>query len=204
MGVPLSTAQCAKLERFVGLLARWNRIHNLTAITRSEEVLSHHLLDSLSLVDELPAAAPLRILDAGAGAGLPGIPLAVALPGHQFTLVDAAAKKCAFITQAQLELGLSNVRVVHARLEDLRGPQLDAQFDVIVSRALGSLATFISLSEHLLAADGRWIAMKGQRPEEELRHLPPGVIASRVVPVRIPLLDEARHLVVLQPVAPSH
>ncbi len=205
MGVALSASQCEQMEHFVALLSRWNRIHNLTAITHAEEILSHHLLDSLSLVPELPAAPPLRVLDAGSGAGLPGIPLALALPGHHFTLVDAAAKKCAFMTQAQLELGLSNVRVVQGRIEELHDPRFDlAQFDVIVSRALGSLAALVSLSDHLLSEGGRWIAMKGQRPEEELLKLPPGVSAVRVVSLHIPLLDEARHLVVMQPVAPSH
>jgi 16S rRNA (guanine527-N7)-methyltransferase len=194
MGVSLSAAQCARLERFVSLLMRWNRIHNLTAITREDEVLSHHLLDSLSLATELPASPPLAILDAGAGAGLPSIPLAIALPDHRFTLIDAVAKKCAFTTQVRLELGLTNVEVVHGRLERLRGPL----FDVIISRALASLASFVSLTRHLLAPGGRWIAMKGQLPEDELLHLPPDVTLSRTVPVRVPLLEEARHLIVLQ------
>lgn len=200
MGVSLSAAQCAKLERFVSLLMRWNRIHNLTAITREDEVLSHHLLDSLSLAAELPPSPPLAILDAGAGAGLPSIPLAIALPSHRFTLIDAASKKCAFTTQARLELGLTNVEVVHGRLERLRGPP----FDVIVSRALASLATFVSLTQHLLAPGGRWIAMKGQLPEDELLHLPPDVTVSRTVPVRVPLLQEARHLIVLQSAPQLH
>ncbi len=198
MGIALSSAQCEQLERFAALLLRWNRIHNLTAITDSGAMLTHHLLDSLSLVGELPATPPLRILDAGAGAGLPGIPLAIALPGHQFALVDAVAKKCAFTTQARLELGLANVEVIHSRLQELRGPRFDARFDVIVSRALGSLATFVSVSVHLLSPGGRWIAMKGQLPVRELKQLPPAVTASRTVALRVPMLAEARHLVVLQ------
>jgi 16S rRNA (guanine527-N7)-methyltransferase len=203
MGIDLSASQGERLERFAALLMRWNRIHNLTAITRGEEVLTHHLLDSLSLVDELPAAPPLRILDAGAGAGLPGIPLAIALPGHQFTLVDAVAKKCAFTTQARLDLGLSNTDVVHGRLEELRGPRFDAGFDVIVSRALGSLAELVLISKHLLSTKGRWIAMKGQWPEQELRELPSDVTATRTAELRVPQLHEARHLVVLRPALQS-
>ena len=199
MDVALSTAQCERLERFASLLLRWNRIHNLTAIS-ADEMLTHHLLDSLSLVGELPATPPLRILDAGAGAGLPGIPLAIALPSHHFTLVDAVAKKCAFTTQARLELGLRNVEVVHGRLQELRGPRFDKCFDVIVSRALGSLASVVSLSRHLLSPGGRWIAMKGRLPEQELRELPADVTASRTAELHVPLLSEARHLVVLQPV----
>ena len=204
LGLALSAAQCERLERFAALLLRWNRIHNLTAITRDEDVLSHHLLDSLSLAAELAAVPALRILDAGAGAGLPGIPLAVALPGHQFTLIDAVAKKCAFITQARVELGLTNVEIVHGRLEALPRPQFDARFDVIVSRALGSLATFVSLTRPLLAPGGRWIAMKGQLPEQEMEQLPPGVTVARTVALQVPLLQQARHLIVLQSASPSH
>jgi 16S rRNA (guanine527-N7)-methyltransferase len=203
MGVELSADQCERLGRFASLLLRWNRTHNLTAITDSEQVLTHHLLDSLSLVGELPATRPLRILDAGAGAGLPSIPLAIALPEHRFVLVDAVAKKCAFTTQVRLELGLENIDVVHSRLEELRGPQFDARFDVIVSRALGSLAMFVSISKHLLAQNGRWLAMKGQLPERELRELPSDVTASRLTKLHVPHLSEVRHLVVLQPALQS-
>jgi 16S rRNA (guanine527-N7)-methyltransferase len=203
MGVELSADQCERLGRFASLLLRWNRTHNLTAITDSEQILTHHLLDSLSLVGELPATRPLRILDAGAGAGLPSIPLAIALPEHRFVLVDAVAKKCAFTTQVRLELGLANIDVVHSRLEELRGPQFDARFDVIVSRALGSLAMFVSISRHLLSPNGRWLAMKGQLPERELRELPSDVTASRLTKLQVPHLSEVRHLVVLQPALQS-
>ncbi len=203
MGVDLSTDQSERLERFASLLVRWNRTHNLTAITGGEQILTHHLLDSLTLVSELLGIRPLRILDAGAGAGLPGIPLAIALPQHQFVLVDAVAKKCAFTTQASLELGLPNVGVVHSRLQDLHGPQFDARFDVIVSRALGSLAMFVSISRHLLAPNGRWLAMKGQLPERELHELPSDVTTSRLVRLHVPHLSEVRHLVVLQPAMQS-
>lgn len=204
LGVGLTDDQSERLERFARLLLRWNRTHNLTSITREDEVLSHHLLDSLSLAGELPSKPPLRILDAGAGAGLPGIPLAIALPSHHFTLIDAVAKKCAFITHAHLELALTNLEAVHSRLEDLRGPSFDARFDVVVARALGSLATLVSLTRRLLAPGGRWIAMKGHLPEDELRQLPPDVVAIRTVALRVPLLHEARHLVVLEPVPSPH
>jgi 16S rRNA (guanine527-N7)-methyltransferase len=134
-----------------------------------------------------------RVLDLSAGSGLPGIPLAVALPQLRFTLIDAVSKKCAFMTQARLELGLANVEVVHRRVETLHG----MQFDIIISRALGSLATFTTLTRHLLAPGGHWIAMKGVEPEQELQALPPGVCALRAVTLRVPMLDEARNLVVL-------
>jgi 16S rRNA (guanine527-N7)-methyltransferase len=202
LGLDLSAAQCEQLELFARLLSRWNRTHNLTAITRGEQVLTHHLLDRLSAAGELSVEPSGRILDAGAGAGLPGLPLAVALRGRQFTLVDAVDKKCAFMIQATLELGLSNVQVVHARLEGkhpLRDGAHPRQFDVILARALGSLATLVSLTADLLAAGGRWVAMKGHVPEDELKQLPPGISVSRIAPVRVPRLGQARHLVVLQP-----
>ena len=200
LGVALDGAQVDKLAEYQTLLQTWNQKINLTAITERSAMIRDHLLDSLSLAAELPPSPPLAILDAGAGAGLPSIPLAIALPGHRFTLIDAVSKKCAFTTQARLELGLTNVEVVHGRLERLRGPL----FDVIISRALASLATFVSLTQHLLAPGGRWIAMKGQLPEDELLHLPPDVTVSRTVPVRVPLLEEARHLIVLQSAPQLH
>ncbi len=196
LGVELSAAQCQALENFARLLVRWNRVHNLTSITGEGDILSHHLLDSLSLASELRQAALShpRVLDVGAGAGLPGIPLSIALPQHRFTLVDAVAKKCAFMTQARLELGLANVEILHRRVEQLHA----MQFDFIVSRALGSLATFTSLTAHLLAAGGSWIAMKGVPPQGELLALPAGVSLARTVTLRVPLLDEARSLLVLR------
>ncbi len=194
----LSAEQCDRLERFVALLLRWNRTHNLTAITRPQQVLSIHLLDSLSAAVELPADPPLQVLDAGCGAGLPGIPLAIALPQHRFTLIDAVAKKCAFVTQARLELDLANVEAVHGRLEELRGASYQAHFDVIIARAFGALATLVEVSRHLLAPGGRWIAMKGVPPEQEQQHLPADVQVTRTVPLHVPLLRQARSLVVLQ------
>jgi 16S rRNA (guanine527-N7)-methyltransferase len=198
MDVELGPAQCAQLEQFTRLLMRWNRVHNLTAITREADILTHHLLDCLSVAGELRGEAATvphpHVLDVGAGAGLPGIPLALALPHMRFTLIDAVSKKCAFMTQARLELGLANVEVVHRRVEQLHG----ARFEIIVSRALATLASFTTLSRHLLAPGGRWLAMKGAEPVQELRELPPNVKALRTVTLRVPRLDEARHLVVME------
>ena len=207
MDVALEQAQCAALGQFARLLLRWDRVHNLTAITEEGQVLTHHLLDSLSIAAAMRELAgrrshaadaqerPVRVLDVGAGAGLPGIPLAVALPQLRFTLNDAVSKKCAFMTQARLELGLSNVEVVHCRAEQMHA----ARFDLIVSRALASVGAFTTLTRHLLAPGGRWLAMKGAEPLQELRELPPHVKALRTVKLRVPRLDEARHLVVLAP-----
>jgi len=202
MGLTLLAEQSERLERFIALLLRWNRTHNLTAITRPQQVLSLHLLDSLSAAVELPADPPLRVLDAGSGAGLPGIPLAIALPQHHFTLVDAVAKKCAFVTQACVELDLKNVEPVHGRLEELRGAGYQGRFDVIVARAFGTLATLVEVSRHLLAPSGRWIAMKGLPSEQEQQRLPHDVEVVRTVPLHVPLLHQARSLVVLQIATP--
>ena len=193
LGVALDEAQLAKLADYARLLARWNATHNLTAIRSGEDVLTHHLLDSLALVPHLARVtqgAAATVLDVGSGGGLPGIVLAVALPQARLTLVDAVQKKCAFLTQARVELRLRNVEVVHARVEAMREPL----FDVIVSRALATLADFVGWTRHLLAPGGCWLAMKGRLPADELAALPADVRAN-VVPLSVPGLDEQRHLI---------
>jgi len=140
----------------------------------------------LKRIDQTPGALEIEVADRSPGE-------------HRFTLIDAVAKKCAFMTQARLELALSNVDILHRRVEQLHG----AHFDVIVARALGSLASFTSLTQHLLAPAGLWIAMKGVLPEHELQALPPDVAVVRTVTLRVPLLDEARNLVVLQARSPE-
>jgi len=193
LGVALDEAQLQTLAAYANLLVRWNATHNLTAIRGGEAMLTHHLLDSLAVVPHfarLTHGGAARVLDVGSGGGLPGIVLAVALPQARFTLVDAVQKKCAFLTQARLVLRLPNVEVVHARVEAMRGPL----FDVIVSRALATLAQFVGWTRHLLAPGGCWLAMKGRSPADELAALPPDVRAS-VVPLSVPGLDEERHLI---------
>lgn len=201
LGLALDQEQSAALAGYAQLLQRWNRVHNLTARDSTEELLSHHLLDSLAVVPWVtdahaggPAAA-LRVLDAGAGAGLPGIPLAIARPALSVTLLDSVQKKCAFMMQAKLELKLAHVEVVHARLERYRA---DA-FDVIMTRAFATLERFTSLTRHLLKPDGRWIAMKGRHPSDELAALPRDVHVIDTVKLRVPLLAAARHLVLMRP-----
>jgi 16S rRNA (guanine527-N7)-methyltransferase len=201
----LSTAQCLQLELYARLLRRWNRVHNLTAVDDPEQLLTHHLLDSLAIVRPLEtalqrqgaAAASGRVLhfvDAGSGGGLPGIPLAIARPVWQGTLVDAVEKKCAFLRQAALELKLPNIAVRHARLEQCRLPPQD----FAVSRAFSSLRDFVALTGPLLAPGALWAAMKGRAPEEEIRDLPPGPQWLATITLRVPLLDEQRHLVLLR------
>jgi 16S rRNA (guanine527-N7)-methyltransferase len=193
LGVALDEAQAARLIAYAGLLERWNATHNLTAIRGGEAMLTHHLLDSLSLaprVAGIGSGAPARVLDVGSGGGLPGIVLAIALPQARLTLVDAVRKKCAFLTQAKLELGLVNVEVVHGRVEAIRQPP----FDAIVSRALATLAQFVGWTRHLLRPGGCWLAMKGKLPAGELAALPPDLRAT-VTPLTVPGLREERHLV---------
>lgn len=193
LGVALDKHQLHQLAAYVALLKRWNAVHNLTAVRRGEDVLTHHLFDSLALVPHLlrvTGGAAARVLDVGSGGGLPGIVLAVAAPQAQLTLVDAVQKKCAFLTQARLELGLDNVEVRHHRIEALQM----RPFDVIVSRALTTLAQFTAWTRHLLQPQGCWLAMKGKRPIEELAQLPPDVRVE-VIAQRVPELDEERHVI---------
>jgi 16S rRNA (guanine527-N7)-methyltransferase len=193
LGVSLSREQARQLVDYAQLLMRWNSVHNLTSVRSGRELLTHHLLDSLSIVPHvvrLMAGEPARVLDVGSGGGLPGIVLAIAEPSLRLTLVDAVQKKCAFLTQARLELGLRNVEVVHGRAEALSLPPQD----IIVARALAALAQIVAWTGHLLKSGGCWLAMKGKRPDDELSGLPRGVHAV-VMPLQVPGLDEQRHLI---------
>lgn len=191
LGLALDEGQLHRLADFARLLQRWNRVHNLTSI-RGEDLLTHHLLDSLAMLPHCTrlAGESFRALDVGSGGGLPGIVLAVALPAARFTLAEAVQKKCAFLTQAALELGLSNVEVWHGRAEKLRAPA----FDIITCRALASLAQFATWTRHVLKPAGRWLALKGRVPDQELAQLPTD-IRAQVFELRVPGLDEQRHLV---------
>lgn len=197
LGIALDDGQLERLAAYARLLTHWNATHNLTAIRDDAQVLTHHLLDSLALVPvltRLTGGAAARVLDVGSGGGLPGIVLAIALPQLGVTLVDAVRKKCAFLTQARLELRLDNVKVVHARVETLREPP----FDIIVSRALASLPQFVDWTRHLLRPGGCWLAMKGKLPSEEMAALPADLRAT-VVPLSVPGLEEERHLIEVRP-----
>jgi 16S rRNA (guanine527-N7)-methyltransferase len=197
LGLDLSAAQCDALLRYAALLAKWNRTHNLTAIERDADVLTHHLLDSLSIapvIDALGLTPPVRLLDVGSGGGLPAVPLAIARPGLQVTAIDKVHKKDAFLTQAKVELRLDNFSAAAARVEAWQAP---APFALIVSRAFASLAEFVALTRHLLAPGGRWLAMKGQRPDAELAALPADIAVVEVRPLRVPGLGEERHLIEL-------
>ena len=199
LGLALDSRQIDQLLRFAELLQRWNRVHNLTAIEPGQ-TLSHHLLDSLSvaapIAARLAAKPSSRLLDVGAGGGLPGIPLAIARPDLQVTLIDSIAKKTAFLLQAKAELGLANLAVATGRVEDFRP---ETGFDVITSRAFSDLKEFVTLTRHLLKPGGRWLAMKGLYPNEELALLPNNVKVSADHALVVPGLDASRHVIVLEP-----
>ncbi len=179
-----------RLLRFVRLLAKWNSVYNLTAVRDPQEMVTVHLLDSLAV---LPHLRGPRVLDVGSGAGLPGVPLALARPGLQFVLLDANAKKIRFIAQAVAELALPNVEAVHARVERYRPA---VPFDTVLARAFGSIAAMLDVAGGHLAAGGRLLALKGGYPEEELRALPPGWRVAAVEPLQVPGLRE-RHVVIV-------
>jgi len=192
LGLALPDGAETKLLAYLALLDKWNRVYNLTAVREAERMVSHHLLDSLAAV---PFFQGETILDVGSGGGLPGIPLAIARPELQVTLIDSIAKKAAFLLQAKAELGLSNLNVVTGRVEDFRPA---ARFDVITSRAFSDLKEFVTLTRHLLNPAGRWLAMKGLMPHEEIAYLPDWVKVSANHALVVPGLGASRHLVVLE------
>lgn len=191
LGLNLSSSTQKKLLDYLRLLQKWNKTYNLTAIRQAEQMVSHHLLDSLAV---LPHLWPGRWLDVGCGAGLPGLVLAIAQPDWKFVLLDSNSKKTSFVQQAIIELELTNVSVTCCRVEEFPPKE---KFDGIISRAFAETAGFVNLTRHLLAENGRWVAMKGT-PDQELESLPGDVVVEQVIPLRIPGLDAARCLVVLK------
>ncbi|MDH4215497.1 MAG: 16S rRNA (guanine(527)-N(7))-methyltransferase RsmG [Gallionella sp.] len=189
LGIKLDADAQRKLLDYLALLHKWNKVYNLTAIRDSHQMVSHHLLDSLAVLPQLWLG---RWLDVGCGAGLPGLVLAVAQPDWQFTLLDSNSKKTSFVQQAVIELGLQNVSVCCARVEEWQPTE---KFDGIISRAFSDLGEFLRCTRHLLAQHGRWVAMKGA-PQQELTALPDGCRVERVVPLQVPGLHAARSLVI--------
>ncbi len=187
------------LTLYLGELAKWNKAYNLTAVRDPQEMVVRHILDSLS-------AAPLlrgtRILDAGTGAGLPGIPLALCYPDRQFTLLDSNGKKIRFVQHVAGELGLTNILPVQVRVESY---EIEERFDTIISRAFTVLADFVSNSGHLIKSDGCLLAMKGKLPQAELQALPHDWQATNIESVNVPGLAAERHIIVLEalPVPPG-
>jgi 16S rRNA (guanine527-N7)-methyltransferase len=196
MGLDLPAASQETLLAYVALLKKWNRTYNLTAIRDEAEMVVQHLLDSLSVLPAVQesALAGRRWADVGSGAGLPGIPLAVARPDLDMTLIEAVDKKSAFQRQAKIELGLTNITVLNRRVEEVEG----GNFDAVVSRAFAEIADFARLAGHLLAPGGRLYAMKGRLPDDELHRLPPGWATVAWEPLKVPGLTAERHLIVLE------
>ena len=201
LGLSLAPAQHAQLLAYLDLLAKWNKVYNLTAVRDPAEMLTHHLLDSLAVIAPLlrhTQGATARVLDVGSGGGLPGVVIAICCPEMSVACVDAVAKKAAFVQQAAGVLGLSNLRGVHARVESITEP-----YDVITSRAFATLADFTQWSAGSLGEDGVWMAMKGKHPTDEIAALPPSVAVFHVEQLTVPGLDAERCLIWMRPAKPS-
>lgn len=195
LGLTLSTAQQLLLLEYVALLKKWNSTYNLTALRNEETMISHHILDSLTLLPYVQNAQTL--MDVGSGGGMPGIPTAICRPDLQITLLDSNTKKTSFLQQAVIELGLTNVTVASGRVETM----FDKKVDVVTSRAFAELADFISLTKHLLNENGYWAAMKGVYPYEELEHLPSDISVEKIEKIHVPMLEAERHMVIMRPVS---
>lgn len=192
--LPLSATQITTLLDYLDLVQKWNKVYNLTAVRNPAEMLTHHLLDSLAAVSSLQERNPIRVLDVGSGAGLPGIVFAICLPEVTVHCVDTVGKKAAFIQQVAASLRLPNLRGIHARVESLTEP-----YDVITARAFASLVDFTTWSRGALAQGGVWMAMKGKHPEEEIAVLPADVKMFHVKQLQVPGLDAQRCIVWLCP-----
>jgi 16S rRNA (guanine527-N7)-methyltransferase len=193
MRLDVSPAQREKLMDYLALMFKWNAVYNLTSLRDPMQMVTHHLLDSLAAV---PAFATARnVLDVGSGGGLPGIVLAIVRPDMNVSMIDTVHKKTAFLTQVKAELGLVNVTVYTARVEQL---QVSDKFDVITSRAFADLSDFVNWSCHLLADGGRYIALKGVAPKDEQERLPPEWKVAGLEPLQVPRLGAERHLVFIE------
>ncbi|MBC3873536.1 16S rRNA (guanine(527)-N(7))-methyltransferase RsmG [Undibacterium flavidum] len=190
LGLPLNEEQVEKMLSYLALLIKWNSVYNLTSIRDPHDMVKQHLLDSLSAVHAFTQAK--NILDVGSGGGLPGIVLAIVFPTASVTMIDIVNKKTAFLTQVKAELKLKNVTVHTGRVELLK---VEHKFDVITSRAFSELNNFINWSHHLLTEDGRFLAMKGVSPTQEIERLPEGWEVESIEPLQVPGLDVERHLV---------
>jgi 16S rRNA (guanine527-N7)-methyltransferase len=193
LGLEYTPEQLHTLLSYVDHLQRWNRAYNLTAIRRVEDMISHHLLDCLAVIDPLRRVAPhaSRMMDVGSGGGLPGVVLALMNPQLEVTCVDAVGKKAAFVQQLAGTLSLPGLRGVHARVEDLES----SRFDVVIARAFSSLADLVKLTRPLLAEGGCWAAMKGRDPTDERAQLPQDIDVFHVEQLQVPGLDAQRCLV---------
>ena len=196
LGLELDAETRTRLLAYLSLLARWNHTYNLTSVRAELAMVSAHLLDALALLPHLGAATSLA--DLGSGAGLPGIPLALARPEMAVHLIESVQKKASFLTQAKIELGLANVSVHCDRAEDLALSTAWQPVDLVVSRAFADLSSFVRLASPLLAPGGRLLAMKGVYPAEEIASLPEPWAVSACLPLEIPGLAAQRHLLIIE------
>ncbi|MEQ9208828.1 MAG: 16S rRNA (guanine(527)-N(7))-methyltransferase RsmG [Pseudomonadales bacterium] len=193
LGLSLTDQQICKLLDYLFLIEKWNRAYNLTAIREPQEMLSLHLLDSLSIFSLVKDLVPgTRLLDVGTGAGLPGMVLAIMNPAYQVSLMDTNGKKCRFLRQVGIELELDNIQVIHDRVEKYQAFPL---FDAILSRAFATLKDMTDNAVHLLAEGGRFLAMKGRYPQQELDELNQQFSFEKAYPLQIPGLDVERFLI---------
>jgi 16S rRNA (guanine527-N7)-methyltransferase len=193
MGVVLPAGAAGRMAAHLELVAKWNRVHNLTAVRETDQMVVLHVLDSLSLLPHLGSARTL--IDVGTGAGFPGIPVALARPDIEVTLLDSSRKKCTFLEQVKAELRLSNVSVACDRVEAFRP---ERGYDAVVSRAFAELSDFVTQARHLVAPGGRLLAMKGVYPFEEIARVPTSHRVAQVIELRVPSLEAKRHLVLLE------
>ena len=197
LGLSLSDDQIQRLLGYVALIQKWNKVYNLTALRDPADMLTHHLLDSLTAIAPLSRhtqGQSIRVLDVGSGGGLPGVVLAICMPELNVSCVDTVAKKAAFVQQVAVSLKLPNLRGLHARIETLTDPN-----QVICSRAFASLPDFVTWSRSALAEGGVWMAMKGKHPQDEIVALPADVKVFHVEPLTVPGLDVERCMVWMRP-----
>ena len=194
LNIALSESQQEQLLQYLGLLIKWNKAYNLTAVRNPDEMVSRHLLDSLSVVDCVQKYGD-HWLDVGSGGGMPGVPLAILFPERQFTLLDSNGKKTRFLTQVKLELKLDNLQVIHSRVEAYTPEQA---FTGIISRAFSSLEDFSNWTRHLGDVKTHWLAMKGVHPDDELQALPEDFHLQSCQILRVPGCKGPRHLLILQ------
>lgn len=196
LGLDLPADAPEKLLAFGQLLIKWNKVYNLTAIRDEAQVITHHLLDSLSVLPQLGGIS--RLVDVGSGGGLPGVVLAICRPDLQVDSVETVQKKSTFQNQARIELKLGNFRAHHARIENWQPAYAPDAPDGIISRAFADLADFVNLTAHLAGPQTRLLAMKGVYPEDEIARIPAGFALERSVELQVPGLDAERHLIIVK------
>jgi 16S rRNA (guanine527-N7)-methyltransferase len=192
LGVTLTDHACQQLLDYLGLLGKWNKVYNLSAIREPEQMLVKHIFDSLAVVPVMAKAAPKNLIDVGTGGGLPGIPLAIMFPDLPVALLDSNQKKTRFLIQVKAQLKLDNVQVYHQRVEDH-----DQHYEAVISRAFTALNNFVEITAPLVAPNGYWWAMKSQNLSEEMTLLPPGLVVDQVYSLQIPQLTAQRYLVAM-------